>query len=611
MDEYVLFNLVILRALNHQNFTMRITTRHALAIGTAILYSSIALAQPLNLITKAEQTQFEETGRYSEVEQLCKNFAISFPKQVRCFTFGITPEGRAMWALAANSQGITTAELARKAKLPVSLFQGGIHAGEIDGKDAGFLVLRELLQKPGNDNPLNKQVMLFVPVFNVDGHERFKAFNRPNQRGPKEMGWRTTGQNFNLNRDYAKADTPEMQAMLALVNTWDPLFYVDLHVTNGAKFQHDISVQIEPIYAGDANLRAISKQYQDTMMLDLKKSGTMPLPFYPSFIEHDNPASGFADSVSPPRFSTGYFFLRNRFGVLVETHSWKTYPVRVKATAETIRSTLKQVATHGTQWQAAVHAADQSSKLLAGKNVALEYKTEKTAKQIEFQGYKYTRSPSEVSGALMTRYDESQPEVWNIPLYNDITPNLSVAAPKAGYIVPPAFAGFVEARLKTHGISSERISKPVSNIVLEQFNTATVTFSPASFESHQPLKITGNWQKQKLEIAAGSLFVPIAQAKSALVMALLEPQAPDSYLAWGFFNNSFERKEYMEDYVAEEVARDMLANNPALQKEFDEKMKDKAFADSPQKRLEFFARLHSSWDDRYQVYPVLRTDQLL
>ena len=576
-----------------------------------LLLSNVAFAQNNTLSTHAERTQFAETGRYAEVEQLCQQFQKSFPKQVRCFSFGTSPEGRSLWALAANSNGHFTAELAKANRLPVSLFQGGIHAGEIDGKDAGFLVLRELLQKPGKDNPLNKQVMLFVPIFNVDGHERFKAFNRPNQRGPKEMGWRTTAQNFNLNRDYAKADTPEMQAMLALVNTWDPLFYVDLHVTDGAKFQHDISVQIEPIFSGDAQLRAISKAYQDTMMLDLKKTGSLPLPYYPSFIEFDNPASGFADSVSPPRFSTGYFQLRNRFGVLVETHSWKTYPVRVKATAETIRSTLAQVAKNGKQWQDAANAADQRSKQIAGNMVVLQYKTEPTPTAIEFQGYAYTRTPSEISGALMTRYDESKPEVWNIPLYINISPSMSVTAPKAGYIVPPAFADLVETRLQTHGIISQRIKNSKKNMMLEQFQTKTAELSAQSFESHQALKLTGQWQKQNLAIAAGSLYVPIAQTKSALVMALLEPQAPDSYLSWGFFNNQFERKEYMENYVAEEVAREML-KDPAIKAEFEAKLAaDKAFADSPQLRLEFFARKHSSWDERYQVYPVLRSDALI
>src|SRR5437660_1244337 len=148
--------------------------------------------------------------------------------------------------------GALTPEAARKKGLPVLLVQGGIHAGEIDGKDAGFLALREALENRAAKGALDRQVLVFVPVFNVDGHERFGRWNRPNQRGPEEMGWRTTSQNLNLNRDYSKADAPEMQAMLRLVNAWDPLAYIDLHVTDGAQFEHDIAVLIEPVDAGDA-----------------------------------------------------------------------------------------------------------------------------------------------------------------------------------------------------------------------------------------------------------------------------------------------------------------------------------------------------------------------
>lgn len=574
----------------------------------AALLAASAGVSAADLGTHAERTAFNETGRYDEVQRLCTAFAESHPKQVRCFSFGKSAEGRDMLVLAANMQGKLTPEAAQAANLPVTLIQGGIHAGEIDGKDAGFLVLRELLENPGNDNPLNKQVLLFVPVFNVDGHERFGAWNRPNQRGPKEMGWRTTAQNFNLNRDYAKVDSPEMQAMLAMVNAWDPLFYIDLHVTDGAKFQHDISVQIEPIYSGDTELRAISKQYQDAVLADLNGKGALALPFYPSFVQYDNPASGFSDSVSPPRFSTGYFQLRNRFGVLVETHSWKTYPVRVKATAETIRASLAQVAEHGQDWHAAALAADQRSRALAGKPVTLEYQTGKTPETIAFQGYAYTRTASDVSGGQMTRYDESQPQVWNVPLFNDISPLLEVPAPAAGYLVPPAYANWVAMKLDQHGIRSQRVDNGRERVAVQHFDADTALFAAVPFESHQRLTVTGDWQAAKADVPAGSLFVPIAQPKARLVMALLEPQAPDSYLAWGFFNNSFERKEYMEDYVAEEVAESML-KDPAVRQQFEQRLKtDKAFADSPQQRLEFFARRHSSWDERYQLYPIMRTD---
>ena len=156
---------------------------------------------------------------------MCSAFRKAYPDAVRCAEFGRTPEGRPMLALIVTRTGALTALSAHRRRIPVLLVQAGIHAGEIDGKDAGFLALRELLDGRVAPGALAKQVLVFVPVFNVDGHERFGRWNRPNQRGPVEMGWRTTAQNFNLNRDYAKADSPEMQAMLRLVDEWDPLAY--------------------------------------------------------------------------------------------------------------------------------------------------------------------------------------------------------------------------------------------------------------------------------------------------------------------------------------------------------------------------------------------------
>jgi len=255
-------------------------------------------------VTIAERSGFVETGRYDEVIALCDTFARLHPDAVRCVRFGTSPEGRPMQALVASRSGHLDPGTARAAAVPVVLVQGGIHAGEIDGKDAGFLALRELLDGTAAPGALEDVVLVFVPVFNVDGHERFGAWNRPNQRGPREMGWRTTAQNYNLNRDYAKADAPEMQAMLALVEAWDPIAYVDLHATNGAQFEHDISIQVEPVHAGDDALRAVGRTFRDAVMNDLAAQGSLPLPYYPSFVEHDNPASGFEDGVSPPRFST-------------------------------------------------------------------------------------------------------------------------------------------------------------------------------------------------------------------------------------------------------------------------------------------------------------------
>ena len=560
------------------------------------------------ITTISERSGFLQTGRYDEVIKLCAQFQAAYPGGVKCIEFGRTPEGRPMKALVVTRSGAFTPQAARKRGLPVVLVQGGIHAGEIDGKDAGFLALREILENKAAPGALDKQVLIFVPVFNVDGHERFQKWNRPNQRGPVEMGWRTTAQNFNLNRDYAKADTPEMQAMLTMVGAWDPLVYVDLHVTNGAKFEHDLSVQVEPVNSGDAQLRQAGLELKDAVLADITKQGSIPHGFYMSFDDTDNPASGFTDGVSDPRFSTGYFQLRNRIAMLVETHAWKDYPTRVRITRNTVVSTLAQVGAHGAGWMKTALEADARASKLAGAVVPLKYKATDKARMIDFRGYEYARTASEVSGQLMTRYDETRPQIWRVPVRDEIVPDVLVRAPLGGYVVPAAHAATVARKLKLHGIAFSTLDAATDKAEVETYRAQKVTLTPGSVESHQRTALLGEWKAEPRAIGKGSLYVPVGQPKARLVMALLEPQGPDSMLAWGEFNNAFERKEYMEDYVAEEVAREMLKADPALAARFKARLDaDPAFAKSGAARLEFFARLHSSWDDRYNLYPVMRT----
>ena len=589
--------------------------RTMLSLVLLALFSAAPLAQaaPDVLSTISEQSGFQKTGRYDEVIRLCAAYQKAYPKDVRCFQFGTTPEGRPMMALAVSRSGVLTAAGARAKKLPVLLVQGGIHAGEIDGKDAGFLAVRNALDGKAAPGALDKQVLLFVPVFNVDGHERFGKWTRPNQRGPEEMGWRTTAQNFNLNRDYMKADAPEMQAMLALVNDWDPLAYIDLHVTDGAQFQTDVSIQVEPIHAGDATLKQDGTALRDAVMADLVKGGSDPKPFYVSFAKEDDPASAFEDTVSEPRFSTGYFQLRNRYSMLVETHSWKDYPTRVRITYNTIVSLLDQVGKHGAAWLAHAHEADARALALGGTAVPLFSRTTDKVRMIDFRGYAYTRTPSAISGGLMTHYDEHTPQIWHVPLRDEIVDDRIVQAPAGGYLVPAAQAAWVAAKLKEHGVDFKVLDAKAAAQAgrdVETFRAESTKFSDKSFESHQMLGVTGSWKAEQRGVGAGALFVPIAQPKARLVMGLLEPTAPDSLLAWGFFNNAFEAKEYMEAYVAEDVAKAQLAADPALAAAFAQKLdSDPAFAKNPQARLAFFARRHASWDERLNLYPVMRTAQ--
>jgi hypothetical protein len=219
---------------------------------------------------------------------------------------------------------------------------------------------------------------------------------------------------------------------------------------------------------------------------------------------------------------------------------------------------------------------------------------------------------SDVSGILMTRYDESKPQVWHVPLRDEVVEDLRVKAPGAGYVVPAAWAQMVATKLALHGISYRKLDKAFDAAPVETFRADTAKFSDRSFESHQRLAVQGSWKPEARPLAKGALFVPIAQPKARLVMALFEPQAPDSLLAWGEFNNAFEAKEYMEEYVAEDVAREQMAKDAALAAEFRRKVEtDADFAKNPHARLQFFARRHASWDERLNLYPVLRAETAL
>ena len=572
--------------------------------------SAITAGKPANpLATVAERSGYTRTGRYDEVERLCAAYAAQWPEAVRCFAFGRTPEGRPMMALVASrAPGLTPADAVAH-DLPVVLIQGGIHAGEIDGKDAGFLALREMLENKISPGVLERIALVFVPVFNVDGHERFGRWNRPNQVGPEEMGWRVTAQNLNLNRDYMKAAAPEMEAMLRLLNAWDPILYVDLHVTDGAQFEYDVANLVEPFAGGDPALQPLGRALMDDTNARVTAGGGLPLPFYfyPELRDGNNPESGFAFDPATPRFSTGYWALHNRFAMLVETHSWKDYRTRVRVTHDIFVAVADLTARDGHAWLQAAHASDQKARALGGTTVPLALKTTDRHRMIDFRGYAYTRKPSAASGALALHYDPKKPRIWHVPLYDDTVASVEESAPTGGYIVPPAYAAWLAERLALHGIESHLVEKDQAEKSVEEFRADKVDFSAQPFEGRMMTTLTGKWTSEERTIAHGSLFVPIAQPKARLLMSLLEPRAPDSFVSWGYFNAHFEQKEYMEDYVTEEVAQEMLATRPEIATEFDQRLaKDPQFAQDPAARLEFFRRHHSTWDQRFNVYPVTR-----
>jgi hypothetical protein len=562
----------------------------------------------VDLTTTAESSNWLRTGRYDEMRRLCHDLARVYPSRARCDSYGTTPEGRDLLALAVSADGVLTPEAADRARRPVILVQAGIHAGEIEGKDAGFVLLRDILDGKTLPDSLAAVTVVFLPMVNPDGHERFGPNHRINQRGPEEMGFRTTAQNLNLNRDYVKADAPEMQALLRLFNRWNPLVYVDLHTTDGAKFEHDIAVILAPVGPRPDGLEKTAAALSDALQARITALGNLPLPFYPSFVANDDPATGFGIGDAPARFSTSYAAARDRLGILVETHSWRTYKERALSTRNMLVALLERAQTDAAAWRKATDDAAAAATRLGGTDVVLMSQGRPPGRTIEFRGYAYERKPSDLSGGTWTIYDEKQPQLWKVPLFDTLAPAVTVKAPRGGYLVPAAFATLVAPRLELHRVSYVRLERPLTVDDGQVFRADSVTYAPP-FEGRTRANISGSWRPERVALGAGALWIPIGQPGARLALHLLEPAAPDSLAAWGMFNAVFEQKEYMEAYVAEEAGRAMLESDPALRTEYDAWLAaDAKRAADASARLDFFYRRHPAWDAQKDRLPIVRTD---
>jgi len=248
-------------------------------------------AQDQKFQTYYEQSQYLSTPGYNETIDFCEKLDQSSPV-LKYTTFGKSPQGRDLPLLIADRNGNFTPEAVRKSGNAVVLIEACIHAGESDGKDAGLMLLRDLAIYKINGQLLDHVTILFIPIFNTDGHERFGPYNRINQNGPKEMGWRTTAQNLNLNRDFLKADAPEMKAWLQLFNTWLPEFFIDCHVTDGADFQYTMTYALETKGCMEANLSEWTENVCEKFLVnEMKKSG-FPVSPYVQFRNWHDPRSG-------------------------------------------------------------------------------------------------------------------------------------------------------------------------------------------------------------------------------------------------------------------------------------------------------------------------------
>ncbi len=542
-------------------------------------------------ITPAEARDFVETPDYAATRAWLERLVKASPL-LSIESFGRTAEGRDLYFVRARKGN---------GGKPVLLVQAGIHPGEIDGKDAGLMLLRDIALR-GKDHLLDKADLVFVPIFNADGHERASRYSRPNQRGPQTQGWRTTAQNLNLNRDYLKADSPEMRAMIALINRLDPALYLDLHVTDGTDYQYDITYSFSGWRGYYAKSQAIGRwldaRFRPAVDAALTKNGHIP-GYYVDAVDNRDPDKGIDHDADLPRYSTGYGDHRHLPTVLLETHSLKPYRQRVLGTYVFVEAALHLVGDEASSLRTAI-ASDRAAR---PERTVLRWKPRETPIYAidDFLGVAHERYRSPASGREEIRW-LGKPIRQRMPVFGQ-DPALEVRLPKAWWV--PASEPQVIERLKLHGIAFETLAAP-RRMTLDMARLIDPKLGKAD-EGHIPLTAGFEHLRRTRTFPAGSVRVPADQPLGLVAAALLEPESPDSMLAWNYFPGILQRTEYMEGYVIAPLAERMLAEDPALRKAFEAKLAaDPEFAADGDARLAWFYERTPYYDERYLLYPVGR-----
>ena len=518
---------------------------------------------------------------------------------IRIEQFGTSPEGRPIYAVIASKDG---AEF--DPSKPVLLAQAGIHPGEIDGKDAGMMLLRDIAMY-GRDDLLDRVNLILIPILSVDGHERTSAHSRPNQRGPRIQGWRHTATNQNLNRDFVKLDQTEMRAVMGLIQRYRPDLYVDIHVTDGMDYQYDVTYG----YNGEngiwsrspATAQWLDEAFKPAMNDALEAQGHIPgeLVFG---IDDSNPRAGLSDGGLGERFSNGWGSAAHVPTILIENHSLKPHEQRVLGTYVFLETAMGLLAERGEALRVAV---EQDRALRPTEILANFAPTEEPVATREFLGIRYETYESPASGRSEIRWlGQPDPEPWMMPFYGS-RPTLTLARPEAYWV--PSYRADVIERLRLHGVQMEVLDAPRA-VPVQMLRLEDPRVSGRTSEGHVPITVeTVTTEDRDWTFPAGSVRVPTDQPLGDLVVLALEPQSSESFFAWGMFPEILNRVEYIEAYAIAPLAERMLEADPELRAAFEARLaEDAEFAADGDARLAWFYERTPFYDDRYRLYPIGR-----
>ena len=518
-----------------------------------------------DLTTTFEKSNFLETDDYDGTIAYAKQLAKQF-KEVHYQSIGQTVTGREVPLLIVDKDGYTKPKKIRKSGRCIILVESCIHPGEPNGKDAMFLLIRNMLRGREYGELLDDFSFLFIPVLSPDGLANFSAFNRINQNGPKQMGWRVNAQGLNLNRDFTKLDSPELRGFTALFNEWQPDLFFDTHATNGADYQYVTTYSVEDFGNYDAGINYwLSRVWEPKIKVAMSELN-IPVTRYIEFHPWGDPTASLYDESFSAMFSEAYTTSRNCPGILLETHMLKPYKDRVLSTYYMIVETLKIIAGDKASFQNVLAEAKKNDLNLKELPINMQSELNDTL-WVDFLGYHFDTVHSDITGGWYYTYDTTRPETRRIRRIRATRPEKTLSVPKE-YIIPAQYKEVIDI-VKAHGFEVNLL-KSEKTLKVSTYRFDNVEFAPRPSEGRcRVAHFDAQEITKDMTFPKGSAVVKASQNGVRLLMNLLEPEMHGSLFEWGFFNQVLQRVEYFEVYKMEPMAREMLAADPFLREQFE------------------------------------------
>lgn len=568
--------------------------------GLFLLSTSLLFAQQPDLKTPFEKGNGNQSATYQETINYYHALDKSF-ETISMKTMGATDNGEPLHIVTYNADKTFDFKLINAGSKAVMLINNAIHPGETDGIDATMLFMKDLAT--GKITVPKNTVVVAIPVYNIGGAMNRNSTSRANQNGPEAYGFRGNSRNFDLNRDFIKSDTRNSRSFQVIFNLVNPDVFIDNHVSNGADYQYTLTYIATHYQKLGGNLGTyFNEQMMPAILKDLKAKKIESVPYVN--IHNDVPEKGFAKSMETPRFSTGYASMFNTLGAMVETHMLKKYSDRVKVTYEYMLSTLNF--TDKNAGEIKKKRLENLSNYYPHNKYTVQWEIDSAkVKQIPFLGYEAKYKPSGVSGKQRLYYDKTKPFTKMIPFYEVYKPKKEITIPES-YIVPKQLWEVIDL-LKLNKIDMQPLKKDTT-ITVESYKIVDYKTGKQPFEGHYGHYDTSvEVKREQVRFSQGDLVVKTNQKNVKYLLETLEPEAADSFFNWNFFDTILQQKEYYSAYVFEDLAKQVLDENPQLKAELEKKrQEDKKFAESGEAQLDWVYKHSKYFEKEYMQYPIYK-----